>query len=323
MKILIGGNGFIGSHYQKKYLDKETLIVVDKEKSNIVDSNFIKGAFENIWPQVLDLCLKYVKSNEIIEIHHLAANVGVESIVNNSKYFNEEILLNYSVNEFLKNLKLKVGNKINFIYYSSSEVYGDLEYQFENKPIQSSSIEDEKFLRNRYGVQKLFGEYYFKDICKNLDINYLVIRPYNVVGIGQREEFVIPKMVKDAVIDNKITIYGDGKQQRIFIHIEDFINAVDFSIDKILNKKEFNFEIINIANISNYISIEKLAKLIADKVAYAIKELVNIEKIDDNIKVGQFKRIPDIERLYHKIGFKPQKKLPEIIDEYIRWYLKE
>ena len=322
MKILIGGNGFIGSHYQIKHLEKETLIVSDKKESSIVKSDFIEGTFERTWPQILDLCIKYIKANENIEIHHFAANVGVTSVINNNNFFNEELLLNYNMHEFLKNLRQKINNKINFIYYSSSEVYGNIEYQFENKPTQSSPIEDQNFLRNRYTVQKLFGEYYFNDICENLNIDYLVIRPYNVVGIGQREEFVIPKMVKDAILNNEITIYGDGKQQRVFIHVEDFINSVDESIDKILNKKEFNFKIINIANISNYISIEKLANLISDKVSYAIKELIKIEKVNNDIRVGQFKRIPDIERLYHKIKYKPQKKLPEILDEYIQWYMK-
>jgi len=315
--VLIGGNGFIGSHLQKKLNEKNLpFIVIDNSESSIVNNEFIKGNFEQNVNLVLDEIKKLTTINDVIEIHHLAAIVGVSDVINSKNYFNKEIILNFAVKEFIEKLK-QFRKNINFIYYSSSEVYGDLEYQFENKNTNEAPIESEKFLRERYNVIKTFNEYYFNDD----EINYLVIRPYNVVGEGQRENFVIPKMVKDAVFDKKILIYGDGSQSRVFIYIEDFINAVLHAVDKILDKKEFNYKILNIANSSNYITIKKLANLIAEKVSFEIKEIINIEYKDESIKIGAKKRIPDLQRLYTDLQFRPQKKLDKIVEDYIKWYL--
>ena len=315
--ILIGGNGFIGSYMQKK-LQKNNLpfIVIDKNESKIVNNGYIKGNFEQNINIVLDEIKKLTSINDIIEVHHLAAIVSVPDVINSKNYFNEEIILNFAVKEFIAKLK-EFRKNINFIYYSSSEVYGDIEYQFENKNTSEAPIESNNFLRERYNIMKTFNEYYFNDN----EINYLVIRPYNVVGEGQRENFVIPKMVKDAVFNKKIVIYGDGSQSRVFIHVEDFIDAVFQAIDKILDKKEFNYKILNIANSSNYITIKKLANLIADKVSYEIKEIIKIEYKNESIKVGAKKRIPDLQRLYTDLQFRPQKKLDKIIEDYIKWYL--
>lgn len=150
----------------------------------------------------------------------------------------------------------------------------------------------------------------------------MVIRPYNVIGKGQREEFVVPKMVKDAFLNKSITIYGNGDQKRIFIDVEDFVDSVLQAIDKILDKQEFDFKVLNIANISNYSSIKKLANYISDKISYIIKENIEINYIEDKIKIGQEKRIPDTQRLYTELNIRPQKKLNEILDDYIDWYIK-
>ncbi len=321
--ILIGGNGFIGSYFQKK-LNPSNFLVIDKVESNIIDTpsnSFIKGSFQSNLELTLDNIEKITSVNTKIEIHQLAAIVGVNTVINSDDYFNEELTLSYAINDFLKRLK-EIRKNINFIFYSSSEVYGNLPYQYENKPTEEDSIEHKNFLRNRYNIFKTFGEYYFKDICDQLSINYLVIRPYNVIGKGQREEFVVPKMVKDAFLNKSITIYGNGDQKRIFIDVEDFVDSVLQAIDKILDKQEFDFKVLNIANISNYSSIKKLANYISDKISYIIKENIEINYIEDKIKIGQEKRIPDTQRLYTELNIRPQKKLNEILDDYIDWYIK-
>ena len=327
--ILIGGNGFIGK-YMYNYInnlpdldENDKIIIIDPTlttESTQPNTIYINKNFE----ESVDILYNYIQSNldlnSTIEIHHLAANVGVQSVIDNENYFKEEILLNNSLILFLNKISTY---KINFIYYSTSEVYGDLEYQYENKPLQIPSIEDPKFKRNRYGVLKNFEEYYFNDICDQLNINLLIIRPYNVIGIGQRDEFIIPKMISDAFLNNKITIYGSGDQRRVFIDVNEFIEAVFRSIDQILIKKNFDFKILNIANLSNYTSIKNIADIISRKVSYQTKEEITIDYVDDEIMVGQIKRIPDVERLYRKINYRPQKKLSLIIDEYLTWYINK
>ena len=331
--ILIGGKGFIGSH-MVNYINslpeasESKIIIIDPTSDNERNISVIKNLNQNIiffnkkFEDIIEILFTYVKTkidfNNTIEIHHLAAELGVSSIIESKNYFKNEINLSMSVSIFLNKLSTSF-KKINFVYYSSSEVYGDLEYQNEKKTTETPSPEDDKFLRNRYNIFKTFGEYFFKDICDQLNINFLIIRPYNVIGIGQREEFVIPKMIKDAFKDKKITIYGSGDQVRLFIDVDDFCR-ISLEAIKMKENKKFDFTVLNVCNNSNYSNINKLAKIISEKVAYELKEDIKIEKIDNEIKVGQEKRIPDIERQYRILQLHPEKKLNEIINEYINWY---
>ncbi len=348
--ILIGGNGFIGS-YIRKFLKNSninntntsnSLIVIDNKVNKVSDifnnenEIFIKDNFENVIDKVLQIVKEKLDSYEgtlidTIEIHHLAAIVGVNSVINDNSYFEQEMKLNYAVFNFIKELKNmnknmnKDTNKnknINFIYYSSSEVYGNKPYQLEIKPTELQTIEDKNFKRNRYNALKSFGEYLFNDLDNSEDknFNYLVIRPYNVIGIGQRDEFILPKMVKDAFYNKKIKIYGNGLQSRTFIYVEDFVNIVLNAVELV---KPHNFKILNISNISNFSTIKNFANIIKDKVSFILKEIVDIEYEDNDILIGQEKRIPDIERQYNILKLKPQKKLEKIIEEYIDWFIKD
>jgi UDP-glucose 4-epimerase len=149
-------------------------------------------------------------------------------------------------------LDLSVKYKIKrFFYSSSSEIYGEpvnLPLHEENSPLNS---------RIPYSVVKNVSENYVKIFKEEFNLNYTIFRFFNTFGPNQSEDFVIPKFVKLALKNLSIPIYGDGRQTRTFLYIDD-------NIDTIINCFEKNLYINDILNIGSHIQyrIIDLAKKI-------------------------------------------------------------
>ena len=135
-----------------------------------------------------------------------------------------------------------------FIFSSSSEVYGE-QTKFpinENAELKNKSI---------YATSKIVAEKYLKGYAQEGKIKYNIIRFFNVYGIGQKDNFVISKFIKNIEDNKELLIYGSGKQIRSFCNVQD---ATDGVLEVIRNGKN-NTE-YNIGNNQEPISMFNLAK---------------------------------------------------------------
>lgn len=299
-KILVtGGSGFIGSNLIKKLLKnnyKVNSIDLSHDKT-VKDKNFkfFKGDVFNE-----NILSKSLKNCEIII--HLAASLGVQNTDNDIiQCLDNNINGTKKVLQAAKKAKIK-----HFISISSSEIYGD-QKKFpleENFNPQFKSI---------YGLSKIAGEQYVKGFYQKYNLNYNIIRFFNVYGSGQKNNFVISKFLKNAMEGRPLEVYGNGEQIRSFCHIEDATDGVI----SILNKGKKN-ETYNIGNDKEPISILKLA-LIIKKI---LKKKVHIKKIDfkksdrnENREI--FKRIPSIKKIKNNTNYDPQISLIDGIIKFI------
>ena len=175
-----------------------------------------------------------------------------------------------------------------------------------------------KFLNSSKLLTKdLYLEFY----NQNKDyINLLIVRPFNVVGKWQNEEFVIPKMILDGKLKKKIEVY-DGNQERIFIHVDDFNNYINELNQKIIELNLKDLIIFNIANLRNNIKIINLAQLIQkilyDKYGFEVE--IDIQE-SNKLIIGAKQRLPDVSRLTENIDYRAEKRLKDILLELIDWY---
>ena len=362
IEILLGGGGFIGTNYQNLFPDK-TLIIIDKNFQRKFDKDFAKNFYylniditqfsEN--KEFIDLFNKLIKDlsekgiKEIkVTVHSYAANLGISSVINDNKYTENEIKLQYAQFEInkliLSLLKDKINNEddkesiyyqFNMIYYSTSEVYGDADFMQEYSYLKIKSNE-EFYRRRRYSTVKLLMEDLYlefnelnkaknlEDLNTNLSVNLIIIRPFNVIGKYQREEFVIPKMIIDGKLEKKITVYN-GEQERIFIYVDDFNKYIDELKQNIVELNLKNLIIFNLAHLKNNAKISVLAlfiqKLLYDKYGFEVKiEKIDTENSENDLIVGAKKRIPDIIRLTENTKYKAEKNLKDILYELIEWY---
>jgi len=217
--LITGGAGFIGQHLVKELSKEFEIIVLDNLSSgkleNILkyDVNFVKG----------DICdekkVEKVMRKKIDYVFHLAAQVSIEKSVKNPIFdAKTNILGTINLLKYAEKYRVK-----KFVYFSSAAVYGKPQRLpiDENHPTKPLSP---------YGLSKLTGERY----CELFNIPHVILRIFNVYGIGQQPENpysgVISKFMDNVKKNESLEIFGDGNQYRDFVHVKDVVRAAKIAL---------------------------------------------------------------------------------------------
>lgn len=237
MKILLtGGNGFIGKSLIYK-LKEHDIISVDKKTDTTFNGNQI---ISDLYYH--DKCVEdEIKKCDLVI--HLASPVGVKNIDINADIFLEELL---KINLNIFNLVKKYNKKI--IFLSTSEVYLNNEDAKESD-ILNIGVPDK--LRWGYASGKLTSEFLCKSLCKKS----IIIRPFNITGVGDNKG-VLYNIIKSIKNEENIIVHGNGNQIRSFCDIRDFSNFISLII-----KNNFDGSVYNVGNKNNKLSIKELSHL--------------------------------------------------------------
>ena len=162
-----------------------------------------------------------------------------------------------------------------------------------------------------YGESKLEMEKSVKEFSKMHGLNTVILRFFNIYGIGQSPEYagVITKFLQKIKENNSLEIYGDGLQTRDFVSISDVIDSFYDTISKIKNKRG---SIYNIAS-GKSISINNLASLMISLAGKDLKIIHSTPKEGD-IKFSQ----ADISLAKKELGFFPKIELKDGIKDLIK-----
>lgn len=225
--LMTGSSGFIGSHLLK---------VLEGRKIKIVKIDRTSGKDITDWKCLEDL-------RDIDLVFHLAAIADVLFSYQNPR-------VTYKINICGTNniLELARINDVEKFVFISTYVYGTPAYLpvDENHPTNPNS----PYTRSKLIAEKLVYSY-----SSDYGINCIVLRPFNVYGIGQKENFLIPSILNQ--LRTGKVILKDPKPKRDFIYIDDFIQAMINS----LQMKNSKFEILNIGSGESY-SVEEVARKI-------------------------------------------------------------
>ena len=312
MRFLVtGGAGFIGSHltdrlltdrYQVKVLDDSStgrLENINQYKSN---SNF-----EYVDGSVLNEGLLESIVKDVDYIFHLAAAVGVFNIVNHPL---ASLVTNIRGTENILEAALKKNTPV--FLSSSSEVYG-------KNTSDSLEESDDRILGSPTTLRWSYSE--AKAIDETLAFAYWtekklptrIVRFFNTVGPRQVGAYgmVIPRFVSMALMNEPITIYGNGEQTRCFGHVHDVIDAV---MSVAFSNKTIG-KVINIGN--NFeISMNDLAKKIIKETnsKSEIKYIPYSEAYGDGFEDME-RRVPNIDLIKSLTGWQPKRDLTQIIKD--------
>jgi UDP-glucose 4-epimerase len=256
VKILItGGAGFIGSHLADKLLDEgHEVHVIDNLSTgslNNIIHNMENHRFHFVHEDISNYDILYDLCSKCNLIFHLASSVGVKYIMENPvKSLNSNILSSISIIKIAAELRKRI------VVFSSSEIYGK-----SNSPELREN--DDRVIghsfRWSYSIGKAAAEYYCYAYGKEVDLDYVVVRCFNIVGPRQVGNYgmVLPRLVGQALRNEPMTVYDDGIQIRTFTHVSDLVNILKLVIEN----SETNKQIFNVGS-SNSISIIDLAKRI-------------------------------------------------------------
>lgn len=310
MKVLItGGAGFIGSHLAERLLGRgDDVWVIDdlstgrlENVAHLRDHQRFHLAVESILNEtVMDRLV-----SECDVIYHLAAAVGVELIVKSPVETIERNILGTHVVLRLANRYLR-----KVLITSTSEIYG-------KSDAVPFSEDDDRVLgpttksRWSYSSSKAIDEFLALAYHKEKNLETVIMRLFNTVGPRQtgRYGMVIPRLVKQALSGQPLTVYGDGQQVRCFTYVDDVVDAAI----KLMNTPEAIGQVFNIGN-DQGITISDLAEKIKD-FTQSSSEIIYIpyEKAYEEGFEDMRIRIPNLDKAKRVIGYQPKVQLDEIL----------
>jgi UDP-glucose 4-epimerase len=244
-------------------------------------------------------------------VFHLAAAVGVRLIVERPVH---TIETNIKTTEIVLELCAKKNKPV--LITSTSEVYGKLDrpgfHEDDNLVLGPTS----KF-RWCYAASKIIDEFLAKAYFKERGLPTVVVRLFNTIGPRQTGQYgmVVPRFVRQALLDEPITVYGDGSQKRSFTWVGDVVNAL---IQLIQHPKAYG-EVFNIGHIKE-VSIYELAVMVRD-LTRSDSEIIFIP-YEDAYEAGfedMPRRLPDISKIQSLIDYQPTLDLPEMLNRIIAY----
>lgn len=247
--LIIGGAGFIGCNFAKKHLERgDAVTVMDNlsRKGTIGNLEYLRNKYHQLVFVQADVRVDEKKIQAEIEkvdiVYLLAGQVAVTTSVSNPREdFEINALGTFNVLEAVRNSK----RKPILLFASTNKVYGGMEdikiiernnrYEYENLPegIKESRLLD---FHSPYGCSKGSADQYVRDYSRIYGLKTVVMRQSCIYGsrqFGVEDQGWVAWFIIAAILGKKITIYGDGKQIRDVLHVDDLFRAWDMVAKKI------------------------------------------------------------------------------------------
>ena len=318
--LITGGAGFIGAHVVKHFVKKYTndlIINLDcltyaAEPKNLADIEscenykFLKININN----AKDLDNVFKKYN-ITHIIHLAAESHVDRSIENS--------IDFALTNVIGTVNLLNAAKNNwnddrdhlFYHISTDEVYGSL-------GLEGSFTESTKYdPKSPYSASKASSDHFVKSYFNTHNLPVVISNCSNNYGPFQNKEKFIPTVIKSLIYKKQIPVYGEGKNIRDWLYVNDHVLA----IEKIFNQGIIG-ETYNIGGgyeISNLELVYKIIDMYNDlnPSDFNSKELISF--VDDR-KGHDFRYSIDSSKIQSELNWSPKMKFDEGLKTTINWF---
>ena len=306
MKLLVtGGLGFIGSNFILRLLKKDDIEITNidaelfgsdhRNLAGIKNSNkynFVKGNISN--KKLME---------EHIEKCDAVVNFAAESFVDRSINDANPFLVS-NIRGAFTILDIVTKQKKRMLHVSTDEVFGSL--------LTGTANEFSKFNPSSpYAATKAAAELLMKSYFVTFDSDVVITRCTNNFGPRQFAEKLIPKTIILANNNSKIPIYGEGKNIRDWIYVDNHCDAVEMSLFKGKSGESYNISAKN--EIDNITIVKKILKIM-DK----SEEL--IEFVEDR-PGHDFRYSMTSKKISEELGWKIDIDFEKGLEKTIQWYL--
>lgn len=314
MKYLItGGAGFIGSHLSESLLaDGHEVVVLD---------DFSTGRYENIAHLEATGRLKVVCGNvkdaglvheclrDAAGVFHLASAVGVQLVIDKPVETIETIVEGTAVV-----LSACSRYRTPVLITSTSEVYGkSTKTPFSEE--DDSVIGPPSYRRWGYASAKALDEFLALAHWHQVRLPVVLVRLFNTVGPRQtgRYGMVVPRLVRQALLNEPLTVYGDGEQSRCFCHVRDAVTG----LRRLLDCSQARGQLYNVGN-NEEVTINELARRIIAMTGSAseVRHIPYREAYGSGFE-DMLRRVPSLEKIRNAVGYVPRLSLDDILRDVI------
>ena len=307
--LVTGGAGFISSNVVRHLLRATPYEVVS------LDALTYAGNLENLADVMSHPRLSFVQGDirDAALVDALVAEVDV--IVNAAAESHVEKSILEGASEFVTtNVEgtqilldaIRAHPVDRFLLVSSSEVYGTARYapMDEEHPLEPRS----PYAATKAGADRLAYSYF---VTYGLPI--VIVRPFNNYGPRQHPEKVVPRFVTQALLDEPLTVHGDGHASRDWLYVDDDAEAIEALVEAPL--ENVAGEVVNVATGVD-ITVSEVADLVLDCLGKPRSLKSNVEQ-----RPGQVDRhIGSTDKLERLAGWRARTSFEEGLERTVAWY---
>jgi UDP-glucose 4-epimerase len=311
--LVTGGAGFIGSHLVEALAARgERVVVLDDLSTGSrrnIEHLLSTGSAELVEGSILDAELVDSCMSSVDVCFHLAAAVGVQLIVSQPL---ESLLSNVRGTDIV--MTAAAAHDRRLLYSSTSEIYGKASEGM--VPETADRVVGSPFVaRWSYATAKAFGEALLHGYARESGARFTAARLFNTVGPRQSGSYgmVLPRLVRQALAGEDLTVYGTGAQSRCFIHVADTVRALLLLADT----DGTEGRVFNVGSHEEVPIIELAAKVIELAGSGSRVRLVPYEDAYGPGFEELGRRRADTTELERATGWAPSRSLDETIEDVI------
>ncbi len=310
--LITGGAGFIGSNFVRYLFNK-----YPDYKITVLDAITYAGNLENFSEEMnkdsrftlwhgnvrnADLVGTLVAQSDIV-VHFAAETHVTRSVYDNFSFIETDVVGTQTIANAVSRYRDTVER---FIHISSSEVYGTAltPVMDEDHPLNPMS----PYAAAKAGADRLVYSYW-----ATYDIPAVIVRPFNTFGPYQHLEKVIPRFITSCILNEPLTVHGDGASRRDWLYVDDLCVALDRIMQSDI--KMLKGQAINIGS-GRDLSILEIAHLVVGKMK---KSPSLITCVGD--RPGQVERhTASIEKARTLLEWEAKISFEEGLERAISWY---
>jgi dTDP-glucose 4,6-dehydratase len=300
MRVLVtGGAGFIGSHFAKRLAAAgEDVVVLDKLTYSGNPANLEGADIQLVEGDICDPEALASAGAGCEAVVNFAAETHVDrSILGASEFVETDVLGAYALVSWAKEAGIRL------VQVSTDEVYGDV-------PAGESSREDDPLRPSSpYAASKAGGDLQILAAVRTYGANASITRGSNTYGPNQYPEKVIPLFVTNALDGEPLPLYGDGRQTRDWLHVDDHCAAIE-----VVLREGSPGEVYNVGageELENRALTHRILELTG-----ADESLVR--HVED--RAGHDRRYSLDSSKLHGLGWSPGHTLADGLPETVEWY---
>jgi dTDP-glucose 4,6-dehydratase len=300
MRLLVtGGAGFIGSHFAKRLTAAgDEVVVLDKLTYSGNPANLEGAEVEFVHGDVCDRETVAAAAARCDAIVNFAAETHVDrSILEAGDFIRTDVYGTHVLLEWAR------ANGARLVQVSTDEVYGDVE------PGVSSREEDPLRPSSPYSASKAGGDLQVLAYVRTYGVDAAITRGSNTYGPNQYPEKIVPLFVTNALDGEPLPLYGDGRQVRDWLHVEDHCAGVELVLREGRSGEAYNVgggEEVENAELTRRIleltgADESLVRHVSDRPGHDRRYSLDTAKL-------------------RSLGWKPRRRLADGLADTVEWY---